>query len=84
MDILLMIGTLAALLTTLSFVPQVIKAHTTKKTQDLSFGMFMLLSVGLILWLVYGIALRSLPIIFANSITLAFSLYLLYLKKKHG
>ena len=58
--------------------------HVSRHTKDLSLVMFILLSVGLSLWLVYGIALRSVPVIIANSVTLLLALYLIYLKVKHG
>jgi len=83
-NIILLIGTVAATLTTAAFVPQVIKTHKTKHTKDLSLIMFVLLSFGLFLWIIYGFALGSFPVITANIITLGMSLYLLYLKIKYG
>ncbi|MFA6431046.1 MAG: SemiSWEET transporter [Candidatus Margulisiibacteriota bacterium] len=80
----LIVGSLAATLTTVAFVPQVIKTHKAKHTKDLSLIMFVLLSLGLFLWIVYGFALWSFPVIIANIITLGMSLYLLYLKIKYG
>ena len=84
MDIIFVTGLLAAVLTTIAFLPQVLKAYTTKHTKDLSLVMFVLFSLGLILWTIYGIALNSLPIILANTVTLAMSLYLLFLKVRYG
>jgi MtN3 and saliva related transmembrane protein len=84
MDIVFIIGSLAATLTTAAFLPQVIKAHNSKHTKDLSMVMCVLLTFGLILWIFYGLAYSSLPIILANSITLLLCLYLLYLKVKYG
>jgi len=80
MDAILIIGTVAATLTTAAFFPQVIKAHTTKQTKDLSLAMFVMLFFGLIAWIIYGITLHSLPVIAANSITLVLCVYLIYLK----
>jgi len=78
------IGFIAACFTTISFLPQVIKAHNSKHTKDLSLEMFVLFSIGLMLWIVYGINLNSVPVIAANSVTLLLSLYLIYLKVKYG
>lgn len=84
MDYLLIIGLLAAFLTTIAFLPQVIKTHKSKQTKDLSLVMFVIFSIGLLLWTCYGIILNSAPIILANSITLGLCLYLIFLKIKHG
>jgi MtN3 and saliva related transmembrane protein len=84
MNYILLIGISAAFLTTFAFLPQVIKAHQSKHTKDLSLLMYTVLSLGLILWLIYGILLNSLPIILANSITLLLCLYLLLMKIKYG
>ena len=84
MDLIFLIGSAAAVLTTVSFLPQVIKAHTSRHTKDLSLMMFVLFSLGLALWTIYGIALRSVPVIAANTVTLSLSLYLIYLKVRYG
>ncbi|MBU0671409.1 MAG: SemiSWEET transporter [Candidatus Margulisbacteria bacterium] len=84
MDHVFTIGTIAACLTTAAFVPQVIKAHTSKETKDISLAMCVLLASGVMLWAIYGFFLHSLPIIGANTTTLALALYLIYLKKKYG
>ncbi|MFA4905427.1 MAG: SemiSWEET transporter [Candidatus Margulisiibacteriota bacterium] len=84
MDFILLAGTLAAILTTTAFVPQVIKAHQTKHTKDLSLTMYVLLAIGITLWIIYGFSLNSVPVIAANSVTLVMSLYLLFLKIKYG
>ncbi|NLD92426.1 MAG: SemiSWEET transporter [Fibrobacter sp.] len=64
------IGYLAGALTTISFLPQVIQVWKTRSTKDLSIVMFLLFSLGLILWLIYGISVMQLPIILANGFTL--------------
>ena len=84
MDPIFIIGVMAAVLTTTAFLPQVIKAHTSKHTKDLSLVMFVLFSAGLLLWIVYGIALHSVPVIAANTVTVLLSFYLIYLKVKYG
>jgi len=69
MDIYELLGLIAAILTTAAFVPQVYKTWKTKSVDDISLTMYSVLFVGLMLWLVYGISLNSLPIIIANSVT---------------
>ncbi len=78
------VGMLAAVFTTVAFLPQVIKAFKTKHTKDLSLIMYVLFSLGLLLWIVYGFYLGSIPIIAANLITLVFSLFLVGLKIIYG
>ena len=77
-------GALAALLTTVAFLPQVIKAHRTRQTKDLSLIMYIMLSIGLILWTTYGLLLKETPIIAANAVTLVLCLYIVFLKIKYG
>ncbi len=74
------LGLAAGLLTTIAFIPQVIKIWQTKSAHDISLGMFSLFSSGVFLWLLYGIAIESAPIIIANSITLLLALTILGLK----
>lgn len=77
------IGMVAAVLTTIAYIPQVVKIYRTKSARDVSFRMFSLLATGVSLWLVYGIMMRSAPLIFANFVTLALSLTVLGLKIKY-
>jgi len=84
MDYLFWIGIFAGTLTTLAFLPQVIKAYKSKETKDLSLIMFIVFSSGLMLWIVYGLMAKALPVILANSVTLLLCLYLIYLKAKYG
>lgn len=76
----LLIGYLAAILTTVSFLPQVLRVVVTKKTRDISKNMYIVLSIGVFLWLVYGLIKSDLPIILANSLTLLFTLTILVFK----
>jgi MtN3 and saliva related transmembrane protein len=78
------VGLVAATLTTISFLPQAIQTFKTKKTKDISLPMYLALTLGVCLWLIYGLYLQSLPIILANSITLVFASCILFLKIKHG
>ncbi len=63
------IGYIAALLTTSSFLPQAVKTIRTRDTQSLSLGMYSIFTVGVFLWLIYGICLADRAIIFANAVT---------------
>jgi MtN3 and saliva related transmembrane protein len=74
------IGALAGTLTTVSFVPQVLKTWRSRSARDISFGMFSLFSLGVGLWLIYGISIQSLPIMLANGITLTLSLVMIAMK----
>ncbi|MFT3961065.1 SemiSWEET transporter [Propionivibrio sp.] len=78
------IGYLAASLTTISFVPQVLHIWKTRQTHAISLRMYILFSGGVGLWLVYGVLLASWPIIAANLITLILSGVVLALKLRHG
>ncbi len=76
------IGYMAAICTTIAFIPQAIKVYKSKHTRDISIGMFLLMNAGLVFWLVYGILILSYPIILANAITIIFALYILFMKIK--
>jgi MtN3 and saliva related transmembrane protein len=64
-----MLGYLAATLTTASFVPQALHTFRTRSTAGISIGMYSMFTVGVAMWLAYGVALGSWPIIVANGIT---------------
>jgi MtN3 and saliva related transmembrane protein len=74
------IGYIAAILTTISFIPQVIHTIKVKDTRSISLGMYALFVLGTICWLVYGIMLSSLPMILANIPTIFFSTIVLFIK----
>ena len=78
------IGLLAATCTTIAFLPQVIKTVKTKKTKDISLLMYIILTTGILLWVVYGLLTIDLPIILANSITFVLALIVVMLKIIHG
>lgn len=75
-----LIGHAAGVLTTISFLPQVIKAWRTRSTGDLSLIMLLAFLTGLGLWLVYGLAIGSMPLVLANGVTLSLVLVLLAMK----
>lgn len=74
------LGYLAAFCTTVAFIPQAVKVYKTKHTKDISLGMFSLLNLGFVFWLIYGIMLNSYPIIVANAVTIVFAIYILLTK----
>jgi len=78
------IGLLAATLTTVAYVPQVVKTWRTRSTHDLSFGMFALLVAGLFAWLVYGLLIGDLPLVLANGVTFLLACTVLYFKIRNG
>ncbi len=77
------IGFIAAILTTIAFLPQVIRTWKTKSTQDLSFGMILIFMVGVSLWLIYGIMINDRPVMFANVFTLLLIFVLFGLKLRY-
>lgn len=83
MNLITVLGLIAATCTTISFLPQAIKVIKTKHTKDLSLGMYIILTSGILLWLIYGILIGDLPIILSNCVTLIFTTSILYLKIKY-
>ena len=82
MSVTTMVGFFAGFLTTISFLPQVVKTWKSRSASDLSLGMFSVFSVGVICWLVYGLLLQEMPMIFWNAVTLVLVLIILILKLK--
>ncbi len=80
----MMIGLLAAMCSTVAFLPQVIKTLRTKQTKDISLLMYIILTMGISFWLTYGLLLKNPPLILANGVTLIFAIVVLILKIKHG
>jgi len=74
------IGMIAAVLTTLSFLPQVIKTYKDKSADSLSMVMLVAFLIGVLLWLVYGVMKNSMPLILANFITAILGSTLIYFK----
>lgn len=77
------IGFIAAILTTVSFVPQVYKIWKTKSAESVSLSMFLLFFMGVALWFVYGLLLGSISMIVANTITGILALMIVYFKFKY-
>lgn len=72
------------MLTTLAFIPQIIKGWKSKSLTDVSFIMLLMICLGLAMWLVYGILENDLPIILWNAVALTLNLFLLSLKVIYG
>ncbi|HEX2590996.1 MAG TPA: SemiSWEET transporter [Rhizomicrobium sp.] len=80
MDITTLIGALAAICSTISFAPQAIQIIRTRKTKDISVGMYLLTVTGFIAWTSYGVLLGKWPLIAANGICLVLSSFILLMK----
>ena len=83
MDFITIIGLIAAVFTTISLFPQLIKVWKTKSTKDISMGMFSLFCVGVFLWFIYGVLVNDLPIIIANSLAFIQAIIILVFKVKY-
>ena len=77
-------GYVAAVLTSASFIPQAAMTIRTRDTRGISRGMYTIFTVGTALWLAYGIALNSWPMILANVVTLGLAATILALKLRYG
>jgi MtN3 and saliva related transmembrane protein len=75
-----LIGSLAACLTTVSFIPQAWLSFKTRDVSGISLGMYSVFTVGIALWLAYGLLLNAWPIVIANAITLVLALMILGMK----
>ncbi len=80
MDFIKITGLVAGTITTISFLPQVIKTWKSKSAKDLSLGMFLIYCTGIALWIGYGVIINDLPLIVANVLTLLLSSTLLFFK----
>lgn len=83
MDFVTVLGFIAGTLTTIAFWPQLSKTWKTKSADDLSLGMLLTFTTGVLLWLVYGLYLDALPIILTNLITFLLTLTILVLKIRY-
>jgi MtN3 and saliva related transmembrane protein len=77
------IGMVAGTLTTIAFVPQVLRIYRTKSARDVSYLTFGIFSVGVVLWLIYGVLIRSPAIVAANVVTLLLAATVLVLKARY-
>jgi len=77
------IGSVAAVCTTGAFVPQVVRVWRLKRVDEISLATFAAFSVGVAVWLVYGVVVSSIPIVAANAVTLVLSLTIVALKVRY-
>jgi MtN3 and saliva related transmembrane protein len=80
MSLISICGIIGGTLTTLSFLPQVIQVWKTRSTKDISLIMFVLFTIGVLFWLVYGVLIEEWPVIIANGMTLIFACIILVFK----
>jgi len=83
-DYIEIIGLIAAVLTTSAFLPQVYKTWKTKDVESFSLPMFLIFFIGILFWLIYGVLVKSIAMILANSVTIISSFLLLYFKVKYS
>ena len=74
------LGLIAGSLTTIAFLPQIIKTYKSKSANDVSYSMFILFSLGVALWSVYGWEIHAIPVIISNLITLVLAISVLIMK----
>jgi MtN3 and saliva related transmembrane protein len=78
------IGMAAGALTTIAFLPQARRVLITRSTKDISLGMYIMFTTGVILWLIYGLLIGSVALIAANAVTGILAVTILVLKLRHG
>lgn len=83
MNLITLMGFVAAFCTTVSFLPQAIKTIQTKDTSGISLSMYALFTFGTLFWLLFGLFSNNLPVSIANSVTLLFAIIILYYKIKY-
>lgn len=83
MDVTNLVGLLAGTLTTVSFLPQVLKTWRSRSAGDISLVMFVLFSLGVFLWILYGFSVGAVPVIIANTVTLLLSMTILFFKIRY-
>ena len=75
-----LVGYLAAILTTIAFIPQAMLTWKKKHAQGISLGMYIIFTTGILMWLIYGLCIGVWPLIIANTITLVLAGFILIMK----
>ena len=83
MNAVILLGLVAGALTSLSFLPQLIKIWRSRSAGDVSLVMYVIITTGFVLWLWYGILISSIPVIVANGIAILISGTIMLLKIKY-
>ena len=78
-----LLGMIAGTLTTIAFVPQVLRIYRTKSARDVSYLTFGIFSIGVALWLIYGLIIQSPALIASNLVTLSLAATVLVLKTRY-
>ena len=78
------LGIVAGTLTTLSFVPQLLRIVRTRSAADISWGMFSVFAVGTVLWVIWGFTQNAVPVILANAVTLVLAAIIMILKWRYS
>jgi MtN3 and saliva related transmembrane protein len=84
MNIETTLGLVAGLLTTVAFLPQVWQVWKSRSARDISLPMYLIFTLGVALWLVYGLMTAAVPVIVANAVTLLFAGAVLVMKLRFG
>lgn len=84
MSLDLILSTLAGILTTVAFLPQAIKTIRSRRTEDISLGMYITFTTGVFFWFLFGVMIGNWPIIVANIVTFALAATILVMKIRHG
>lgn len=83
MALITVLGLIAGTLTTIAFIPQLVKVWRSKSAKDISLNTLVIFNTGVFLWLIYGIYLQAIPIIVANGLTLIFNSIIVWLKIRY-
>lgn len=83
MNLVTGIGLLAGSLTTVAFLPQVVKTWKTKSTKDVSLTMFVTFCTGVLLWIIYGLLVEDVPVLMTNVVTFILAATILWFKLKY-
>lgn len=78
-----LLGIVAGTLTTISFIPQLLRILRTRSADDISWAMFSVFAMGTTLWIVWGVGQRAVPVILANAITLLLTAVIMFLKWRY-
>lgn len=84
MEKITILGFAAGALATASFIPQIIRIWKLKETRDISLWMYIIFTTGILLWLIYGILIKDLPVIIANAVGLMLASTVLSFKIRYG
>jgi len=79
-----LIGLIAAVITSIGFLPQLIRGYRTKKLEDISYFMPVVLAIGMTLWFTYGFLIESIAVMVANAFSISCSLVLIIMKKTYS